>query len=239
MAAEILTGKHAVLEVLRAKKRKCYEIVIAEGKGEKIVEEIEAEAKKNKVPLKRENIHEGIAARCDPFPFSTLSEAVGAAKSSGNKGLLVVLDGIMDTQNLGALIRTSHLCGAHGIIIPKDNSAPISPATVRASSGATEYIPIVEVTNITSSLKDLKKEGFWVAGAAGEGAQNLYLFDFTGNNYVLVLGSEGKGIRRLVRENCDHLIYIPMMGKIESYNVSVAGAIFMSEIMRQRNFKTP
>jgi 23S rRNA (guanosine2251-2'-O)-methyltransferase len=112
----------------------------------------------------------------------------------------------------------------------------VSPATTKVSSGATEHLPIVQVTNIVSTIKELKEAGFWVAGAAGEGSQNLYLFDFTGNNYVLVLGSEGKGIRRLVRENCDHLVSIPMMGKIESFNVSVAGAIFMSEVMRQRFF---
>ena len=233
---EIITGKHAVLEILRAKKRRCHEVWVAETKKEKIVEEIEAEAKKNKVPLRRENIHEGIAARCDPFVFSEIGPVIAAAKASNNKGLLVVLDGIVDPQNLGALIRTAHLCGANGIIIPKDNSAPVSPATVKASSGATEHIPIVQITNISTTLKELKDHGFWVVGAAGGTAQNLYLYDFKGNNYVLVLGSEGKGIRRLVRENCDHLISIPMLGKIDSFNVSVAGAIFMSEIMRQRYF---
>lgn len=250
MPTEIVSGKHAVLELLRAKKRRCYEVWVSESKKEKIVAEIEEAAKKNKVPVKfvsSEEIaslsfidkHQGVAARCDPFVFSDLAIVSKAAKSSDNKGLLLILDGILDPQNLGALIRTAHLCGVHGIILPKDNSAPVSPVTQKASSGAAEHIPIVQVTNIVSTLRQLKEEGFWIAGAAGESAQNLYLFDFTGNNYVLVLGAEGKGIRRLVRENCDYLLSIPMFGKIESYNVSVAGAIFMSEIMRQRNFKTP
>lgn len=247
---EIIIGKHAVLELLRAKKRRCYEIYIAEGRKEKIVVQIEEAAKKNRVPVKfvsSDEIaslstiekHQGVAAKCDPFVFSTLEEIIGAAKRSDNKGLLVVLDGIMDPQNLGSLIRTAHLCGVHGMILPKDNSAPVSPAATKASSGASEYLPIVQVTNIASTLKELKGSGFWVVGAAGESVQNVYLFDFTGNNYVLVLGAEGRGIRRLVREKCDFLLSIPMVGKIESYNVSVAGAIFMSEIMRQHHFKTP
>lgn len=247
---EIISGKHAVLELLRAGKRRCYEVYVAEKKKEKIVEEIEEAAKKNRVKVRQvthEEMaalssiekHQGIAAKCDPFVFSELNEVVGAAKATDKKGLIVVFDGITDPQNLGALIRTAHLCGVNGAILPKDNSAPVSPATQKASSGATEHIPIVQITNVVSTLKQLKEDGFWIVGAAGESAQNLYLFDFTGNNYVLVLGAEGKGIRRLVRENCDYLLSIPMLGKIESYNVSVAGAIFMAEVMRQRYFKTP
>ncbi len=247
---EIISGTHAVLELLRAGKRRCYEIYIAEKRKEKITEEIEQAAQKKGVKVKKvthEEMaglssvekHQGIAAKCDPFVFSELGDVMGLARAVTNKGLIVVLDGITDPQNLGALIRTAHLCGVNGVILPKDNSAPVSPTVTKASSGATEYLPIVQVTNIASTLKELKDAGFWVAGAAGESAKNVYLFDFTGNNYVLVLGAEGKGIRRLVRENCDFLLSIPMFGKIESYNVSVAGAIFMSEIMRQRHFKTP
>lgn len=248
--SEIISGKHAVLELLRAGKRRCYEVYIAETKKEKIVEEIEEAAKKNRVKVKHVTLeeiaalssiekHQGVAARCDSFAFSPLEEIVRAAKASEGKGLVVVLDGITDPQNLGALIRTAHLCGVNGVILPKDNSAPVSPTVTKASSGAIEYLPIVQVTNIASSLKELKENGFWIVGAVGESDRNVYLFDFTGNNYVLVLGAEGKGIRRLVRENCDFLLSIPMVGRIESYNVSVAGAIFMSEIMRQRRFKTP
>lgn len=246
---EIICGTHAVLEILRAGKRKCREVFIAEGRKEKVVSEIEEAAKKRKVPVKqlrfeeneslaRLESHQGVAVRCGPFVFSSLQDVIKAADPSGNKGFIIILDGILDPHNLGSLIRTANLCGVNGMILPKDNSAPVGPAATKVSSGATEHLPIVQVTNVVSTIKELKEAGFWVVGAAGEGAQNVYLFDFTGNNYVLVLGSEGKGIRRLVRENCDHLVFIPMLGKIESYNVSVAGAIFMSEIMRQRHFKT-
>lgn len=246
---EIISGKHAVLELLRAKKRRCYEVLIAESKKEKLVAEIEEAAKKNRVPVKfvrAEEIasfssiekHQGVAAKCDPFVFSQIEGVLKAAKADEKKGFIVILDGITDPQNLGSLIRTAHLCGVHGMILPKDNSAPVSPAATKASSGATEYLPIVQVTNISSAIKELKDGGFWIVGAVGESDKNLYQHDFIGNNYALVLGAEGKGIKRLVRENCDYLLKIPMFGNIESYNVSVAGAIFMSEIMRQRFFKT-
>ena len=245
---EIISGKHAVLELLRAKKRKCYEVLIAQGKKEKIVTEIEEAAQKISVPVRHLRIeeiasitnsdkHQGVAARADSFSFSLLADVLNQLKTGDRNGFIVILDGILDPQNLGSLIRTSHLCGVDALILPKDNSAPVSPAAVKASSGASEYLPIVEITNIVATLKDLKDFGFWAVGAVGESDKNLYQFDFTGNNYVLVLGGEGKGIRRLVKENCDFLLSIPMFGKISSYNVSVAGAIFMSEVMRQRLFK--
>jgi len=246
----IISGKHAVLELLRAKKRKCYEIWVAQGKKEKLLTEIEEAAKRNSIPVrlvKGEKIasiskidkHQGVAARVDPFIFSSLEESIKAARADAKKGFLVILDGILDPQNLGSLIRTAHLCGVHGIILPKDNSAPLSEAAIKASSGATEYLPIIEVTNIVATLKQLKESDFWAVAAVGETDKSLYQFDFTGNNYVLVLGAEGRGIKRLVRENCDFLLSIPMLGKISSFNVSVAGAIFMSEVMRQRFFRSP
>lgn len=244
---DIICGKHAVLELLRSGKRKCREIWIAQGKREKLVADIEEAAGRKSVPVRfvtneeiasiaRIEKHQGVAARVDPFQFSSLEDVIKTACADERKGFLVVLDGIVDPQNLGSLIRTANLCGVHGVILPKDNSAPISQATAKASSGTIEYTPIVEVINIVSTLKKLKDAGFWVAGAAGETQDLLYNFDFTGSHYVLVLGAEGKGIRRLVKENCDHLLSIPMFGNISSYNVSVAGAIFMSEIMRQRHF---
>lgn len=248
--AEIISGMHTVLELLRAGKRRCHEVYIVEGKKERIVSQIEETAKKAKARVKHvtpEEIaalspidkHQGIAAKCDPFVFASTGDLLNEAKVKGEKGFIVILDGVMDPQNLGSLIRTAHLCGAHGMILPKDNSAPLSPAAMKASSGACEYLSIVQITNVVSTMKDLKDSGYWLAGAAGGTAQNVYLFDFTSDNYVLILGAEGKGLRRLVKENCDFLLSIPMYGRIDSFNVSAAGAIFMSEMMRQRHFKTP
>ncbi|MFH1873913.1 MAG: 23S rRNA (guanosine(2251)-2'-O)-methyltransferase RlmB [Pseudomonadota bacterium] len=249
MSFEILSGKHAVLEALKAGKRKCHEIWLAQGRQEKGIEEIVNLAKQNSVSVKfvkNEQIsqiatldrHQGIAARFDVYKFSNISDLLPKSKEESTNSLILVLDGILDPQNLGSLVRSAHLLGVKGLIIPKDRSATITPTVVKASAGATEYLNIVEVTNLVTTLNDLKNEGFWVAGAAGEGSQNLYEFDFTGQNQVLVLGSEGKGLRRLVRESCDHLLYIPMLGQIESYNVSVAGAIIMAEAMRQKLLKT-
>lgn len=246
---EIICGTHAVTELLRAKKRPCYEILIAQGKKEKAVCDIEAMAIKSGVPVRsisNEELasiaslekHQGVAAKTNVFPFDSLQNIVKKAKEDPKKGFLLVLDGILDPHNLGSLIRTAHQTGVHGLIIPKDNSAPVSPTAVKGSAGATEYLQIVEVTNIVSTLKELKNNGYWIVGADGSSKDSLYLFDFTQDNYVLVLGGEGRGIRRLVRENCDFLLSIPMFGSIDSYNVSVAGAMFMSEVMRQRHFKS-
>lgn len=247
---EIICGTHAVAELLRARKRPCYEILVAQGKKEKAIADIEDMAVRSGVPVRsvpNEELssiasvekHQGVAAKTDHFPFNSLESVIKKAKGDPGKGFLLVLDGILDPHNLGSLIRTAHQTGVHGMILPKDNSAPVSPTAVKASAGATEYLQIVEVTNIVSALKDLKNNDFWIVGAEGSSKEGLYLFDFTKDNYVLVLGGEGRGIRRLVRENCDFLLSIPMFGNIDSYNVSVAGAMFMSEVMRQRHFRNP
>lgn len=245
---EIVGGKNVVLEILKAGRRKCHEIFLAQGKKEKITAEVENEAKKSNVPIlyiTQEEMnslcsiekHQGVAARVEAFSFTPVEEIIKSSASDPAKGLIVILDGVLDPHNLGSLIRSAHLLGVKGMILPKDNCAPLSPVAFKASAGACEYLPIAQVTNIVSTLKDLKTKDFWVVGAEGTSREDVYHFDFKGNNYVLVLGGEGKGIRRLVRENCDYLISIPMRGKVASYNVSVAGAIFMSEIMRQQHFK--
>ncbi len=249
MSTEILCGKHAVLEALKAGKRKCQEIWIAQGRKEKAVEKITKLAKQKSIQfkfVKNEQLsqiaslekHQGIAARFSAYKFAAISNLLEKTSEKSANNLILVLDGISDPQNLGSLVRTAHLLGVNGLILPKDRSATITPLVVKASAGATEYLDIVEVTNLVNTLKDLKNEGYWIAGAAGEASQNLYQFDFTGQNLALVLGSEGKGLRRLVRENCDFLLYIPMLGTIESYNVSVAGAIMLAEAMRQKHVKT-
>jgi len=157
------------------------------------------------------------------------------ARASGErKGFIVILDGITDPHNLGSLIRTALLMGVDGIILPKDNSAVVGPTVVKVSAGSTEHLKIAQVTNITSTIRYLKDRDFWIAGAAAEGATSIYQHDFIGINVALVLGAEGAGIRRLVKENCDYMLSIPMEGHIASYNVAVAGALFMGEVARQR-----
>lgn len=242
---EIIYGTNAVLEVLRAKKRRCHKIYIAHGRRDKGVEQIRKEAEKqglavSQVPkqeigrLAGTDKHQGVALRADEFPNGALEDVIDFAKRVDEEGLILILDGIKDPQNLGALLRTACLMGVHGVIVPRDNSAKITPAVVKASAGASEHVNIAQVINITGTIRTLKDAGFWVAGACAGGVKSVYLHDFTGYNVAVVLGSEGVGIRRLVRKHCDFLLEIPMRGAVKSYNVSVAGAIFLSEIVRQR-----
>lgn len=249
MPTEIICGINAVYEVLRAKKRRVHEVFIAPGKHPHTVDHIHAEAKKAGVPVHgadREQItkiahiekNQGIAARVDGFSYADVEELIETAAADTPPGFIVILDDIKDPQNLGSLTRTAHLTGAAGLIIPKDRAAKIGPAAARAAAGATEYLPIAQVTNLVNTLKYLKEMGFWVIGAEGGSKDMLYAYDFTSHPHAIVMGGEGSGIRRLVREKCDILLSIPMQGAVGSYNVSVAGALFMGEVNRQRWAKT-
>ncbi len=246
---EIICGTNAVLEVLRAGKRRAHEVYVAVGKRDATIDIIAREAAARGVhvrevtrqqiqDLSRVEKNQGVAARVDVFAYDAIERLVRGAKEGASQGFIVVLDEIVDPQNLGSLTRTAHLTGAAGLVIPKDRAAPIGPAATRAAAGATEYLPIAQVTNIATTLEMLKKQGFWVVGAEGTAEQCLYDYDFTGAPHVLVMGGEGTGLRRLVRENCDAVLSIPLTGAVGSYNVSVAGAIFMAEVMRQQRFKS-
>jgi 23S rRNA (guanosine2251-2'-O)-methyltransferase len=241
--SEIICGVNAVLEVLRAEKRRVFEILVASGKRRSTVERIEAEAVRLGVPitevsrariqeLSRIEKNQGVAARTEPYCYSLAEDIARAA--CGEKGFVVILDDILDPQNVGSLIRTAHLTGASGMILPKDRAAAIGPAATRASAGATEYLPIARVTNLANTLEMLKEQGLWIVGAEGESPEVLYEYDFSQHPHGIVLGGEGRGIRRLIRERCDKLLTIPMQGRVGSYNVSVAGAFFMGEASRQR-----
>ena len=154
-------------------------------------------------------------------------------KSSGEKALLLILDSIQDPQNLGSLIRTAYAAGVHGVIIPKDRAAEVSPSVAKASAGAVEHTLIARVTNIASTIEQLKKAGIWVVGIEADSPQDIYSFDMD-RDIAIVIGSEGKGMRRLVRETCDACLSIHMKGKISSLNASVAGGIALFEVMRNR-----
>lgn len=246
---EIISGVNPIYEVLRANTRKVDRIWIAQKHGSDLLPEILELAEKKRIPIvnsSRDEIYnlskveknQGIIARVDIFKYSTVEDILEIGKKDPKGHFILILDNILDPQNLGSIIRTAHLMGVHGVIIPERNSASIGPASTRASAGAVEYIPIASVTNISRTIEKLKKEGIWVVGAE-VGGQDLYSSKFSGS-YALVVGSEGKGMRRLVKESCDILVTIPMQplkSGVGSYNVSVASAIFMSEVARQRNLK--
>jgi 23S rRNA (guanosine2251-2'-O)-methyltransferase len=144
-----------------------------------------------------------------------------------------VLDGVTDPQNLGALARSAHALGAHGLVVPKDRAAGVTPAAFKAAAGALEHIPVARVTNVSRALEDLKERGVWTVALAADGDRDLREVDLT-SPIALVLGSEGKGVRPLVRKTCDHVARIPMAGRVGSLNVGAAGAIALYEVARQR-----
>lgn len=249
MATEIVSGINPIYEILRLEKRKVRRIWIAAKDDGGLLAEIERCAAAKKIPIRRVSRQEildrskieknqGIIAEVDAYKYCSLDDIIKIGDKDPKGHFILVLDNIMDPQNLGSIIRTAHLIGVHGVVIPERNSASVGPASTRASAGAVEHIHIAQVTNIARTLKIFKEKGIWVVGAEA-GKSDLYSHVFSGS-YALVMGSEGKGIRRLVKESCDELLSIPINvagGGVNSYNVSVASGIFLSEMSRQRQAK--
>lgn len=177
--------------------------------------------------------HQGIMAQISPYSYGEMEDVLAIAAERNEDPFVIVLDNLEDPHNLGAIMRTAECCGAHGIIIPKRNSCGITEVVAKASAGAVEYVPCVKVNNIANTLEELKEKGFWIA-ACDMGDTMYYEQDLTGP-MALVVGSEGFGISKLVREKCDWVVSIPMVGKITSLNASNAAAILMYEIRRQRD----
>lgn len=178
--------------------------------------------------------HQGVMAWMSEFSFSTIEGILKAALDKNEDPFIFILDGIEDTHNLGAIIRTAHICGAHGVIIRKDRAAGLGTTVFKTSAGAVSYVPISRVTNIGTTIDTLKQNGLWVFCADMEG-DNLFKSDLRGP-IALVLGNEGKGVSRLVKKKCDKILRIPMFGNIGSLNASVAAGIIAYEVVRQRHF---
>src|SRR6185369_7048527 len=176
--------------------------------------------------------HQGIALEVEPFRYAELDDLLAAINSAGSPGFLLVLDGILDPHNLGALIRSAACAGAQGVIIPKDRACGITAAAEKASAGAVETIPVAMVTNIAQSLETMKKAGYWVYALEGESSRSLYEANFSGS-IALVIGGEGEGIRPLVRKQCDVIMSIPQYGGVGSLTASVAGGIALFEVARK------
>jgi len=181
--------------------------------------------------------HQGVIAYVAPVPYADLDEILRRARDAGDPPLVVALDGVEDPRNLGAIIRTAEAASAHGVIIPRHRSAGLNAVVARASAGAVEHIPVARVTNLSRTLNDLKSSGMWVVGLDPEGSC-LWDADLTGP-MVVVVGGEGKGMGRLIRECCDFLVGIPMLGRVSSLNASVAAALVIYEAVRQRSGGKP
>ncbi len=179
--------------------------------------------------------HQGVIAVASAFDYSDISEMFKKAEEKNEDPLILILDGIEDPHNLGAIIRTADLAGAHGVIIPKNRACGITSTVVKASAGAISYVPVARVTNIVNTIEKLKDKGLWIAASDMDG-QSIYKQDLKGP-LGLIIGSEGKGISRLVRDNSDLLISVPMKGHIDSLNASVAAGVILYEIYRQRNLQ--
>ena len=183
--------------------------------------------------MTRGGLHQNVVAIVKGNLYKGTQEILSHWKKEGTKALFLVLDGIQDPQNLGALIRTALGCGVQGMIIPKDRAVGVTPTVVKTSAGATAHLPIARVVNIANTLDALKKEGIWVYGASGEARIPIYDLDLN-IDLAIVIGAEGKGIRPLVKKKCDRLFSIPMRGPISSFNASVSGGMILYEVMRQR-----
>ena len=240
---DVLVGRNAVTEALKS-GRGINKLWIASGDREGSVSEIAALAKERGIVMQyveRAKIesfagghrHQGVLAYVAPVPYAELDDILKAAEAKGEAPFLVLLDELEDPHNLGALLRTADATGVHGILIPKRRSVSLNATVAKTSAGAVEYVPVARIGNIAQTLKKLKEKGFWVAGADMDGEKAYYEADLTGP-LVLVVGSEGRGMSRLTKEACDFIVSMPMVGRINSLNASVAGSIIMYESMRQR-----
>ena len=239
----IIEGRNAVIEALRA-GASIDKIFIQKGETDKTLGHIASTARaagvvvvdadKRKLDfMSRTHAHQGVIALASVREYVSVEDILNIARGKGENPLLVVCDEISDPHNLGAIIRTAECAGAHGVIIPKRRSAGLTSIVGKTSAGAVSYVPVARVPNIPALLEQLQKEGVWVFGTAAEGATTLYQADLKGPA-AIVIGSEGEGMTRLVREKCDFLVSIPMKGRISSLNASAAAAILLYEAVRQR-----
>ena len=240
-----LEGRNAVLEVLKS-GRDIEKIIVQKGNVEGTIRRIVGIAKEKGVvvqevvkqkldEMSQTKNHQGVIAIVSEHEYADVEDIINSAESKGEKPFIIILDNITDPHNLGAIIRTAECAGAHGVIIPKRRSVGLTAVVGKTSAGAIEYMPVARVTNIARTIDGLKSRGIWVA-CADMGGDDYFDASLDGA-LALVIGSEGEGVSRLVKEKCDFTVSIPMYGKISSLNASVAAALLMYEAVRQRNYK--
>lgn len=244
MDQAVIEGRNAVIEALRA-GRAIDKIYIAKGEVDKTLGHIASKARERGVVVveadrrKLDHMsvthsHQGVIALAAVKEYCEIEDILAVAEERGEAPFVIVCDEISDPHNLGAIIRSAECAGAHGIVIPKRRSAGLTAVVDKASAGAAEHAMIARVPNIPAAIKELKDKGLWIYGTAADGQNGLWTTDLTGP-LALVIGSEGDGMGRLVKESCDFVISLPMKGKVSSLNASAAAAITMYEILRQRS----
>lgn len=241
--SNVIIGRNPVMEALKS-GREIDKILVSSGEGS--IVKIVGMAKDMGLPIiKAEKAsldriaqggaHQGIIAYASAHEYKEMDDILAKAEKQGEEPFVIILDNLEDPHNLGAIMRTAECAGAHGVIIPKRNACGLTETVAKTSAGAIEYMPCVRVTNIVTTIEELKEKGFWVA-ACDMGGQEYYKADLSGK-LAVVIGSEGAGISRLVKENCDFTVSMPMVGKITSLNASNAAAVLMYEVRRQRDAK--
>ncbi|WP_270567636.1 23S rRNA (guanosine(2251)-2'-O)-methyltransferase RlmB [Clostridium beijerinckii] len=240
---DIVIGRNAVIEALRG-ERTIETLYISNSKLEGSIKTIVGLAKENRILIKEVDkrkldsmcggeVHQGVIAKVTPYKYSEVSDILDLAEKRGEAPFIVILDEIEDPHNLGSIVRTAELFGVHGIILPKRRSASVSTTVYKSSVGAIEHVKIAKVTNLNSTIEELKEKGIWIYGADIRAEEYSYQVDF-GGPCAVIIGNEGRGISKLTVEKCDKLIKIPMVGKINSLNASVAGGIIMYEVLKGR-----
>jgi 23S rRNA (guanosine2251-2'-O)-methyltransferase len=246
MTEEYIAGRNSILEALQS-GRSINRVFVAKGERQGSIIQIVALAKekglvvqevdKAKLDAMSGGIrHQGVAASVAPVEYAELEDILARASGAGEQSFLVLLDELEDPHNVGAILRTADAAGVHGVLMPKRRSCPLSGTVAKTSAGAVEYVPVARIGNVVQTIKQLQKQGFWIVGADMGGEKDYFDADLSGP-IVVVVGSEGQGLGRLVKESCDLLVRIPMMGRISSLNASVACSLMLYEVVRQRRVK--
>ncbi|MDP2854424.1 MAG: 23S rRNA (guanosine(2251)-2'-O)-methyltransferase RlmB [Smithellaceae bacterium] len=247
---EVVYGINPIKILLAQEASPLKKIIIASGRGGSSAKEIVDAARQKKIPVEwreRQYLdeltggtdHQGMVGFRDSFVYAELDDLLKNRNPHLSQDLVLILDSILDPQNLGSIIRSAHCLGANGVVIPTDRAASVTPAVIKVSAGSAEQLPIARVTNLSQTIDYLKDKGFWIYGADAQGGKNIREQNFNGP-VVLVLGSEARGIRPLVKKKCDFLVTIPMAGNFDSFNVAVAAGIIQYEIfLQRRQEKTP
>ena len=239
----LLEGRNAISEALQAGTG-LEKLYVANGAVDATLRRLTAKARERGIPvvqcdrrkldaMSATGAHQGVIAACSAVEYVPLEELLERARQRGEAPLLVLCDGITDPHNLGAILRTAEAAGAHGVVIPKRRAAGVNAVVGKTSAGAMNYLPVCKVGNLTDAIKTLKKLGVWIYGTAADGSTNLYQAGLEGPS-AIIIGSEGSGMSRLVREQCDFTVSIPMLGRMNSLNASAAAAVLLYEAVRQR-----
>ena len=244
MSQELVFGMHAVRAMLARQPARVRRVWLLAGRHDARIEELRALAVQAGVPIGQRGqaeltelagggVHQGVIAELTPAAALSESALHEVVQAGEGPPLVLVLDGVQDPHNLGACLRTADAAGVRAVVVPKDRAVGLTPVVRKVAAGAAEAVPLVQVTNLARALRELKELGLWIVGTEGEGDQSLYEADLKGP-LAVVMGAEGSGMRRLTREQCDFTVSLPMLGTVESLNVSVAAGVVLYEAVRQR-----